>query len=127
MRLPWQNAHAPAVAFAVLALAGGIGLKSAADRHNDQIYQTQLAGCQRDNALRAESNKRIVSHSADKEVLREFLDAARSARVASFSRNPTQGDRVAIEEYERLMKMLDTKVKFRAVPLINCEKVTTKP
>lgn len=127
MRLPWHNRHAPAVAFAVLALAGGIGLKAAANQTTDELYNTQIAGCHRNNALRIESNRRIESGEATADVLRNFLAAAKSARIASNERSPNAGDEQAVAEYTHLITVLDAKVKFRSVPLIDCKKAIKKP
>lgn len=127
MKLPWQNTHAPAVAFAVLALAGGIGLKAAANQTTERLYETQLAGCHRNNVIRVESNRRIASHEAETDVLRNFLSAAKSARIASNERSPNAGDEQAIDQYTHLIAVLDAKVEFRSVPLIDCKKAIKKP
>lgn len=127
MNLPWHSRHAPAIAFAVLALVGGISIKEQSDHQTDKLYGTQLAGCRQGNTLRTESNRRVESHEADTEVLNEFLIAARNARIASYNKTRTEGDRAAIEEYSRLIMVLDAKVKFHKVPLIDCNKAIPKP
>lgn len=127
MRLPWHAHHAPAIAFAVLALVGGFSLKEASDHQTGKLYDTQIAGCERNNTIRKESNDRIQAHEADAGVLNDFLIAARNARIASYQAHPTEGDKAAIEEYTRLISVLDAKVKFNRVPLINCKEAIPKP
>lgn len=123
MRWPWQIQQAPALAFAVLALVGGVGLHATADHNNAKLHKAQLAICERQNQVRKESNKRIKSHVADRDVLREFMAAARQARLASWERDRNPSDQAAAQEYAHLIDVLDHQVTFRSVPLVNCQKV----
>jgi hypothetical protein len=126
MKLPWQTHQAPAVAFAVLALVGGYGLKTTADEQSNKLYKTQIETCERGNSLRVESNRRIDAHATDRDVLRAFLVAAKDARVAAYERDRNMSDKAAADEYQRQIIKLD-QVTFRPVAIVDCKKVIQRP
>lgn len=111
------------VSFILLALVGGWAIKSSADNGTQKLYVTQIQSCERGNTLRSESNERLSSHLADRDVLREFLAAARQARLSS----GTPTDVAAAQSYGELIEILNDKVKFSKVPIIDCQKAIKKP
>lgn len=122
----YSKSWAPLVAFLILALAGGYALYTVQKSNATTLYHTQLAGCDRGNQIREESNARAVYNQQELDVLREFLDSARQARVAAYSRDHHAADKKASEAYASQIKSLEG-ISFKQVPVVNCLKVILKP
>lgn len=99
-----------------------LALNSQAQSQADTIYRTQIAGCERSNALRKESNDRIKQDERERDVLGQFLVSAARARAAAGS--PT--DRQAATEYLALKSSLN-EVHFSRFTILDCNKVVKKP
>jgi hypothetical protein len=74
--------------------------------------QNAIKNCDRGNLLRAESNRRIAAHRADRDVLRDFLKSAAVARRQT-------GDVQVAREYDALRRRLAA-VTFRSIPPVDC-------
>lgn len=116
MRRVLRHPVAPLAAFLVLAFFGGWAIKSSSDNTAEALHRNQLAGCERGNAVRAESNRRIGQHIAEVKVVRQFLVSARNARLAS----GTRMDIKTAHQYAHLITNLD-RIHFEVTPLINCK------
>lgn len=127
MQVPWKNQAAPLIAFVVLALAGGFGIKASADSSADSLYQTQLDSCHRGNTLREESNRRVRAHEIDRDALLDFLKTAETARLSAYDRDGNKSDLAAAEDYRQLHNRVQTQVVFQPVSIVDCEKVIDKP
>lgn len=119
---PW----APLAAFLILLVVGGYALYGVAQSGKDTLYKSQLQACERGNALREESNRRVAAHNADRDTLQEFLIAAREARRAAYARSHEASDANAAADYSRLIKQLDA-VKFYPVKVVDCQTAIAKP
>lgn len=117
----------PLVAFVVLAIAGGIALQRSMTHAQDTLYTTQIQICHRQNDLRRESNKRIPAHRADTDALRNFLVAAKRARISDYHAKGLKSDLQAAQTYQRTINTLDAKVHFQRVPIIPCQRVIGRP
>lgn len=126
-QLPWNHHLAPLFAFGVLALGGGWALHNASDSAADQLYQGQLAACDRGNVLRAESNRRVESMTVVKDSLKDFLTSARTARLTAYEAEQNKFDKLAADDYTRLIQKIEDQVKFEFVPLVDCAQVVEKP
>jgi hypothetical protein len=115
--------HGPIFAFVILAIVGGIAIEDSSSHAANTLYKSQIASCDRQNQVRNESNLRIPSHNAEKEIVRALLVTAKAAREASGS----SSDKVAAASYDDLIRQLDSDVHFRKIPLINCTKIIKKP
>lgn len=111
-----------AFAFLLLAGAGMYTVSAQATSNANTLYRTQLAGCERANKVRAESNDRINAHLLERNVLGEFLESAAQARRAA----GTETDLQAADKYIALKTSLK-RVQFTAQPLIDCGKTIEKP
>lgn len=110
------------LAFVILAGAGMYAVNSQANSNAQTLYETQLAGCERSNSIRVESNERIAAHTIDRNVLSSFLESAAEARNAA----GTPTDKRAADKYLDLRDSLK-RVQFQAQPLIECSKTIEKP
>jgi hypothetical protein len=119
----WIHFHGPVTAFVVLALIGGVAIDESAHGAADTLYHAQIAACHRQNDVRRESNARVPSHEAEKNVVRDLLETAEAARKASGS----PSDEVAAAGYHELIVRLDRDVIFHVMPLVNCQKDIPKP
>lgn len=90
-----------------------------ADAAQEKLYNAQIAACNRNNSLRAESNRRIASHNLEKEVLDGFIASAAQARSAT-------GDKDVAAQYELLRAKLAT-ITFKPLHIINCQQAIPKP
>lgn len=124
---PFIKRNREILAFVLLALVTGLALNSVVNKGNSAVYKAQLTTCYQINRLQMESNRRIKSHLADTDVLRRFLQGARTARLAAFQQTHQRSDYIAARTYGSLIHVLDQKVHFTAVPLVNCVKVIPKP
>lgn len=111
-----------ALSFLLLAGAGMYAVSAQASSNAQTLYRTQLAGCERANKVRAESNDRINAHVLERNVLGEFLESAAQARRAA----GTETDIKAANKYLALKYSL-RRVHFTAQPLIDCQKTVEKP
>lgn len=121
------NRNRQILAFVLLALITGLALNAVVNKGNQTLYDSQLVQCTRGNKVIKESNRRIQSHLADTKVLRMFMEGARTARLAAFHQSHHKSDFIAARTYGDLIRVLDAKVHFEAIPLVNCVKVIPKP
>lgn len=110
------------LAFLALALAGGYTINAQAEANATTLYETQLAGCERANKVRTESNERINAHVTERNVLASFLESAAEARESAGSKIDVK----AAQEYRALKDSLK-RVQFREQDLIDCAKTIEKP
>ena len=118
-----MNGHGPLLAFILVCIVGAFALYQNNSHNADVLYKSQLANCQRINDIRNESNRRIEAHAADRDVLKNFLQTARSARLSA----GTHEDRVTADQYLHLANILDKKVFFKPLQTVNCEQVIKHP
>lgn len=118
----YSKSWAPLAAFLVLAVVGGYALFASNEHSSGTLYKTQLQACVRGNELRAENNRRIGAHNAERAVLRNFLATAREARREA----GTPSDLRAANEYSRLLRKLD-RVRFHPIPNVDCHTVVSQP
>ena len=117
--MAWIKKNWFAVAFVTVVLVSGyIALRS---QHEGLVTSrtADVKVCERGNQLRDEVNSRIPPLRANANVLKQFLLAAAEVREEA-------GDPVAAADFRHLAHVLDEKVKYKRVPLIDCEKVYPK-
>lgn len=123
----WIRQHGQAIAFLIMAAVVALALNSAIRSDANKLYQAQIEACHRGNALRTENNSRIGSHQINNDVLIKFLKAARVARLASYRQFYRSADLTAARHYLRYARLLEAKVEFHSVPLVNCKRAIPKP
>jgi hypothetical protein len=116
-----------ALAFIVLALVVGYALTQSVRNSNHLLYRSQIESCERGNDLRRESNRRIDSHYADTDALKDFLLSAAQARYSAWNHSHQRADLMAFKQYEQLSVYIDTHVVFRPTPIVKCTEVVHKP
>lgn len=119
--------HGPILAFIILALITGIALRSVVVQGNDAIYRGEIQQCSLVNRISNESNKRGQAGKESTQILREFLQSARAARIAAFHQTHEATDEIAAQSYSDLIQRLDRHVRFNTTPLIDCKKAIPKP
>lgn len=84
------------------------------------------SGCERTNAFRRESNRRIAQHKKNNEATLLVAEGARDARLAAFRRDGEQSDLQAYRTYVRAVKLLKG-VEYREVEIVDCEEAYPLP
>lgn len=99
--------YGAAVAFVVLAVAGGMAIQRSTEASDAALYRSQLVACERGNVLRAQVSKHV-------NVLDSFItEAAKARRVTG---NPRVAD-----SYKELQSHL------KSIPQVDCERAIPKP
>jgi NAD dependent epimerase/dehydratase family enzyme len=127
MKLPWNLKHAPLIAFAVIALGGGLALQANSDDTAENLYDSQIQACERVNKLREESNQRVLGLRTVRNSLEDFLRTAAEARFDAYQKSGNDFDRKAYVRWEKTANELVAKVRFGKVPIVDCEKVIERP
>lgn len=125
MRILKQNKQL--VAFVILTIGIVLAMNAIITNTADKLYQSQIAACEQTQTVVKESNHRIPAGEATARVLRQFLVAARKARLSTYNSTHLLSDRTAAQEYTKLIEDLDLNVHFQRIPLLNCQKVVAKP
>jgi hypothetical protein len=111
------------LAFALVILVALYAVGQDSKRRANQLYTSQLQGCERVNKLRKESNLRIRAHDEDRDVLSQFLGAAEARR----RKGVLPGDLKTADTYEKLRETLKSQVTFRPISIVSCNKAVKRP
>lgn len=118
---------APFIAFLVLAVGGILALNAENRSQATTLYHSQLAACSRGNDLRRLLNFQFSSNQVQIKVLKNFLQAAREARLSSFKETGSRSDQIAAKQYLISLDALASGPVAKSLPLISCHKAILKP
>jgi hypothetical protein len=90
-----------------------------------RLRESQIAQCQFTNKILAELNQRAPLEQTVVEVVRDFLDSAKSAREAAYARDHFKADQKAALKYAAGLRKL-VGVRFTVIPPLDCERITPK-
>jgi hypothetical protein len=115
------------LAFILLVVLMFFITRSNVNNQTRDLYRSEIAACNRNNNLRRESNRRIPAHLAQRDVTRSFLVSAEIARRATYKMNHAKSELIAANQFGQQVRILDQKVKFSSLPIINCTQVIKRP
>jgi hypothetical protein len=76
--------------------------------------------CKAKNVVTTELNDRVHAHVADSDGLIRFLEDARRARLSDYEREHQESDRLAAERYQRIIRNVKSKARYKVIPLDKC-------
>lgn len=91
-----------------------------------KLYRAQIRSCERGNIVRAESNRRAISHERDRKAFILVWSATEKARTAEWRATGSRYAKAVAVAARRGLK-LERSFRFREVPLVICTDVIEKP
>lgn len=92
------------------------------EREGDISKEDTRALCDTTNSLVVELNNRIPAHKADTKGLIDFLEGAKAAREAAFTRTEAKEDQKAALTYGEIVEFVEANVSYSRLTPIDCER-----